>query len=506
MRYGIWILLFCGLWTGRAAAEPWLSTRYAQNCAGCHAPGRKNLEAMDRRCTLSCQGCHVNPNGGGLRSQYGKWNEDRWLRSFKTDALRHKPSTAPTAKQAYGVRPFKGAQDGAEKKGKKRAKAEFKKPGKDGFKLVEVDNVDPPEERYKRDGLEFDKVGSRQEFMYQVPQEDPMRELDRSKTDAGGDVRWQWVKYKNELTAASGATSSDDRWSSFLMDADFAARWRPFYKNLHIVYEARIQGSPTPHVRYEDVLLKASTRSLYVMADNLPFNVFAMGGYYRPLFGNFVPDHYTLAQLMTTYAMSGQNRNYSLLYTAVSAGTAPNVPYLNVHLVTKRMDENDKEDRTKGFAANAGLRFVSFGASMNYSYWRTTDRRSAPMPVTSVEMHSIGVAGRLARTSMSLDAVSVKRDVDTTDFRQGGVVTLDTYTQMWREQYFTLNLGRSNTTTQIKPGNTVQGKAGVRSFWIPGFETMLVYSSTTEKAEDLKAKTATTSKVSGIEGQFHLSF
>ena len=46
-------------------AEPWLSTRYAQNCAGCHAPGRINLKAKDRRCSLSCQGCHVNQMAAG---------------------------------------------------------------------------------------------------------------------------------------------------------------------------------------------------------------------------------------------------------------------------------------------------------------------------------------------------------------------------------------------------------------------------------------------------------
>src|SRR4051812_42295725 len=70
-----------------AKAEPWLSTRYAQNCAGCHAPGRKNVPVTYRRCSLNCQGCHVNPSGGGLRSQYGKWNEERWLKSFRTDFL-----------------------------------------------------------------------------------------------------------------------------------------------------------------------------------------------------------------------------------------------------------------------------------------------------------------------------------------------------------------------------------------------------------------------------------
>ena len=62
-----------------ALAQAWLSNRYAQNCAACHAPGRFNKPLSERRCTLSCQGCHVSPNGGGMRSSYGKWTQERWL-------------------------------------------------------------------------------------------------------------------------------------------------------------------------------------------------------------------------------------------------------------------------------------------------------------------------------------------------------------------------------------------------------------------------------------------
>lgn len=54
-----------------AKATPLIAIRESENCAGCHKPGRSQRPFIWRRCTLDCQGCHIDPNGAGARNQWG---------------------------------------------------------------------------------------------------------------------------------------------------------------------------------------------------------------------------------------------------------------------------------------------------------------------------------------------------------------------------------------------------------------------------------------------------
>lgn len=79
-------LLFFTFFPQQTLSQPWLSNRFAQNCASCHSPGRFNKPLAERRCTLSCQGCHVSPSGGGMRSSYGKWTQSDGFVHFSLKA------------------------------------------------------------------------------------------------------------------------------------------------------------------------------------------------------------------------------------------------------------------------------------------------------------------------------------------------------------------------------------------------------------------------------------
>ena len=54
-------------------ATPLIAIREANNCGACHTPGRAQRPVMWRRCTLDCQGCHIDPNGGSARNRWGEY-------------------------------------------------------------------------------------------------------------------------------------------------------------------------------------------------------------------------------------------------------------------------------------------------------------------------------------------------------------------------------------------------------------------------------------------------
>lgn len=71
-----------GLGSGPSHATPLFALQESDDCDACHDGGRSQRPVLERRCTLDCQGCHVDPAGAGPRNQWGYYYSQADLPSF----------------------------------------------------------------------------------------------------------------------------------------------------------------------------------------------------------------------------------------------------------------------------------------------------------------------------------------------------------------------------------------------------------------------------------------
>ena len=73
----VFALVFAGaiVLVSTAVTTPMYTARAGRTCDNCHVTPNDWVDPKlsERKCTLSCQGCHVDPAGGGMRNVVGRF-------------------------------------------------------------------------------------------------------------------------------------------------------------------------------------------------------------------------------------------------------------------------------------------------------------------------------------------------------------------------------------------------------------------------------------------------
>jgi hypothetical protein len=463
-----------------AQGEEWLSNRFAQNCSGCHAPGRFNKPLVDRRCTLSCQGCHVNPNGGGMRSLYGVWTQNRWLKSAYLKPFSNAKIPAPFSKQNYKDN-YASKKTSPKRKHKKRKRKKVQSKGNLVRPVLrETNTLTVNESSYDRwsDLSWKNEVDSEKKYLSRIPEEDPYIQKRRQWVNAGGDARYLYTK-------PSGGSSR-----GWLMNVDFGVHLKPVPRFFNIVAEAKFLNQPTNASPEEVFTTEARPKTAYIMFDDLPMNSYVMYGLYRPMFGHFDPNH-------TSLGSSASGLGARALYRAVGVGTAPNVPFLNANFIFPT--SSTAFDQSRGYVVNLGGRFVTLGGSVMLSLWNT---KSPDLLGDNVEKKMISISSgmTIARIILNIEVLRIENEFAKNAFDKGNVYTAELKYRLWREIYPQVNFAIGNTAPTLKAGKSTEFGAGFKSFLLAGTELEGLYVS--RRVETPAIKTT----ASDIRFQFHVFF
>lgn len=312
-----------------AFALPQLAVLAARQCDNCHVQpeGWNDPALVERKCSLSCNACHLNPTGGGMRNAGGIYYYQEILPIVPLFGDR--PSQRQVATRAGSSK---------NKKARKRLAlpAQLTLEGLGAWAAVPVD----PPGRVPASNTNFgDGVGA---VLAAGPSSQPssapstvglVNGVDITQTPGvkeryGGINPRPWVQIGADFRALGYfPTAADQSVAFFPMQTDIYLAGTPYNPaginqgRLTFLVNAGVLGRRTGDV--STIADRIFVREWYAMFYDLPFQMYAKAGQFLPAFGWRLEDH-------TSFIRQDNSFNNERQVTGVEIGINPNYPFAHL--------------------------------------------------------------------------------------------------------------------------------------------------------------------------------
>lgn len=338
---------------------PLYTAREGRQCDSCHAyPFETDKQRAwqdpplaERKCNMSCQSCHTDPGGGGMRNAAGRYLASSTLPVWESETRPWHDRDRNLGTLIARIRQPTGPRAKPPETSKSSAEVAQAKPTKaDKYRTHAL-----PANYSLYDPFVYGTpIGAAAGASKYAPEYGIYGKLNaRPLVQIAGDMRLAYLK-------------TDTREAFFPMQFDLGARVQPtrnFSAAATLGLVGRTDEFTTARPRSADEMY--TVRNAYLMLHELPYQMYLRGGIFQPTFGMRQEDH-------TAFVRRNFEMDLSRKYSAVmgiEAGLAANYPYLNFAVFSNNGGQRIG-DAAQNFVINpqglgasvaAGWRDLAFG-------------------------------------------------------------------------------------------------------------------------------------------------
>lgn len=346
---------------------PLYSARSGRICDTCHLAPFENKstkawvdpDLSERKCSLSCQTCHVNPTGGGIRTAAGRYYYNNTLPMF----LSKKRPYWDRNRNISGLIAWLKKDDATAVTEQKIPQPAIQEPAKS-------------DENYPQKHSAYTFADP---FVYSVSYNADSDSLYSPRQGRYGEINADPFFNYGLDTRIAYLDDIDDQKNGavFPMQFDTSVAIHPV-EHLTALSTVGVLGS-SPNSSKKSFSESIALRDAFIMGHEAPYQSYVKAGIFKPNFGMNIEDH--TAAVRNEFELNTSRRTNSV--AGLEIGAAPNYPYINAS-VFYDLNSSDKL-RDKGGTFSFGWRDLGFSAGLSFLTKKRPPEREGNLNGTAID-------------------------------------------------------------------------------------------------------------------------